>query len=141
MKALVSLFLAALLAGCTSVTTLTAPHVDFAKYQHIFVKQPLNENHHLDEMLANELKSIGRDANSGPMTMMPDNTDAVLDYNARWTGDFSPYIIDFSIALRTAHTNKLLAEARYYQPSAWTRPPDVLVRTLIRRMLGTGGGK
>ncbi|HVU35719.1 MAG TPA: hypothetical protein VHE61_19925, partial [Opitutaceae bacterium] len=67
-----------LLAGCTSVTVQRPPTFNPARYQHIFVERPFNENHHVDEIIVNELKAQGRDATSGPLTMLPDNADAIV---------------------------------------------------------------
>ena len=110
------------------------PHVDVSKYPQIFVLQPLNENHHIDEMFVDELRRIGRTATSGPMTMMPEEANAVLAYDTRWTWDFTTYLIEIDVSLRTAHTNKLLAQARYYQPSATPKKPEAVVHEIVQRL-------
>jgi len=130
---LVCLASLALLAGCASSVTARKV-VALDSYQHIFVEQPFNENHHLDELLAAELRRMGRDATSGPRTMMPDNTDAVLTYDARWTWDFKTYLIELNVELHTAHSNKKLADARYYQPSVRTKPPEEMIREMMVKM-------
>lgn len=123
-----------LCAGCTSVTVRKPPGFDLTQFHHIFVQQPFNENHHLDEIMADQLRALGFDAQSGPLTMMPDNADALLTYTARWTGDFRTYLLDLTISLQTAHTNKPLGEARYYQPSITTKPPETVVRDLFAKL-------
>ena len=131
---LFSLLALALLAGCTSVNVRKPEAADFGRFHRIFVVQPFNENHHIDELFVDELKRAGREASSGPMTMMPENTDAVLTYNARWSGDFRIYLIDLSVQLHTAHTNKVLAQARYYQPIIIPKPPEAPVHELVKRL-------
>ena len=125
---------AALCVSCTSVAVVKAPKVDLGRYRRIFVEQPFNENHHVDEMIADEVRRLGRTASSGPLTMMPDNTDAVISYNAQWTGDFTTNLTDLSVVLRTAHTDKRLAEGRYYQPSPRPKSAEYVVRKLIDRL-------
>jgi len=110
------------------------PTVDLSRYHRIFVIQPFNENHHVDEFFAAELRAKGLVAASGPLTMMPEDTDAVLAYDTRWTWDFKTYMIELDASLRTAHTDKLLAQARYYQPSARPRAPDVVVHDIVQRL-------
>jgi hypothetical protein len=135
MRAFLPLLLAVVLTtGCTEVSVKKQPKLDLSKYHRIFVEQPFNENHHVDEYLAAELRAVGCDATSGPLTMMPENTDAVLSYAARWNGDFKLYLIELDIGLRTPHTNKPLAEGRYYQPSAFTKPPAAVAHELITRL-------
>lgn len=125
---------AALLAGCTSISVRKPPALELDRFQRVFVVRPFNENRHVDEIFVDALRQAGREASSGPLTMMPETTDAVLTYDARWTWDFKTYLIELEFQLHTAHTNKKLAEGRYYQPSARPRPPEIAVRELVRRL-------
>jgi hypothetical protein len=138
MKALIALLLAvSLCAGCTTtVSVRKAPTIDLHRFHRIFVDQPLNENHHLDEIMAEELRRLGYEASSGPLTMMPENTEAVISYHAQWAGDFFIYLIDLNISVSTAHTLKPLAEGRYYQPTVRTRSPEKVVHELLPRLFG-----
>lgn len=137
MKALIFLLASlALFTGCTSLTVRQAPQIDLAKYRKIFVLQPFNENHHVDEFFVYELRQLGRSASSGPETMMPEDTDAVLAYDTRWTWDFTTYLIEIDVSLRTAHTNKLIAQARFYQPSARPKQPEAVVHQIVQRLFG-----
>lgn len=138
MKALLCiLFAACLCAGCTTVTAHKEPGADLSKYHRIFVEQPFNENHHIDEMIVDELRRLGIDARSGPLTMMSEKTEAVIKYNARWTGDFSTYLIDMNLTVHALHPQKPVAEARFYQPSAFTKPPERVVHELVKRLFGS----
>src|SRR4051812_45211719 len=74
------IFLGALfLAGCNSMQT-SRKVMPLDAFPRIFVVEELNDNHHLDALIVAELRRLGRDASSGPRTMMPDNTDAVVTY-------------------------------------------------------------
>ncbi len=136
MKVFLPLLLAvALCTGCTTtVSVQRAPKVDLNRYRHIFVEQPLNENHHVDEMMVNELRQLGFDANSGPLTMLPDNAQAIVTYTARWTGDFSTSLLDLGVTVHTPEKHQVLAEARYYQPSAFPKHPSAVVHALIAKL-------
>jgi hypothetical protein len=129
------LLLVGLCAGCsTHVTIRKSPTLDLGRFHRIFVIQPLNENHHLDEMFVAELQRGGREAKSGPVTMMPEETDAVLMYEAQWTGDFITSLLDLNVEMHTAHTNKRLVEAQYYQPSARPKRPEKVVHDLVQQL-------
>ncbi len=138
-KALFLLPLLLLGAGCTQVGVQTLPQLDMSRYQRVFVIEPFNENRHVDKMFVQELRATGREAWSGPRTMMPEEADAVLTYHARWTWDFKTYLIDLTIELHTSHTTKKLAEGRYYQPSVQPHPPEVAVRELVQRLFSKKG--
>src|SRR5258708_3477617 len=117
------------LSGCSSVSARKVMPLD--RFQHIFVEQRLNENHHVDELFVAELQRLGRDASSGPRTMMPENTDAVLTYDTRWEWEFKTYLIELNLELYAVHPHKKLADARYYQPSVVTKPPTEVVHDLL----------
>lgn len=135
MKAFALFLLAAVLCvSCTSVTSRTAPGIDLGKYQRVFVLQPFNENHHVDELMVNELRRLGKTATSGPLTMMPEEAEIIVSYDARWTWDFTTYLIDLNAEVHTAHTKKKLAEARYFQPNARPKSAEIVAPALIDQL-------
>ena len=118
-----------LLAGCSSLDTHQA--ADYSHYRRIYVEHRLTDNHRIDELITAELKSRGYDASSGPLTMMPDNTEAILTYADRWQWDFKSYLIDLDVELRANFTDKPLAHGHYHQASAATKSPESVVRTIL----------
>lgn len=141
MKTLLALFALLLLAGCSSVTSTTAPGVDLTRYQRVWVERRLNENHHVDEFMAEELRRLGYQADSGPLTMMPKDTDIVVYYDGRWTWDFTTYLIDLGVEVRMPHSQRQLAIARFYQPSARPKSAEDVARALIGRLFGPAAAK
>lgn len=123
--------------GCTRITVRVPPTLELDRFHRIFVVRPFNENNHVDEIFVDELRLAGKVASSGPLTMMPEDTDAVLTYDARWTWDFRTYMIDITAELHTAHTKKKLADARYYQPTVRPRPAEAAVRAIVTRLFPT----
>ncbi len=91
----------------------------------------MNDNHRLDELLVAELRQLGREASSGPLTMMPEKTDALLTYDARWEWDFKSYLIELNLELHTVPAHKKLADGRYHQPSIRTKRPADVIRDLL----------
>jgi hypothetical protein len=132
-RLLAAALLLTLLGGCTSAVSARKV-MPLDRFQRVFVEQRLNENHHLDEIFVAELRRMGREASSGPMTMMPENTDAILTYDARWEWDFKNYLIELTLEIRSVHPNKKLADARYYQPSIKTKPPAAAIHELLSRL-------
>ncbi len=128
---------AALLAGCSSVSTRKV--IDLAPFKHIFVVHRLTDDHHIDELFVRELQSRGHDASSGPLTMLPENADAILTYEDRWAWDFKNYLIELDIDVRTARTDKKLADGRYYQPSIKTKPPAEVIHELLASLMPESG--
>jgi hypothetical protein len=127
------LFAITLTAGC-STTSTARKVVALDRFQKIYVESRLNDNHHLDEVFVAELRRLGRDASSGPLTMMPDNTDAILTYDARWEWDFKTYLIELNLELHTVHPRKKIADARYHQPTIRTKTAEDIVRELFGKL-------
>lgn len=126
---LIALAASLLTAGCSSVSTRKVVALDH--FQRYYVERRLNENNHLDELIVAELQRLGRQASSGPKTMMPENTEVLVTYDARWTWDFKTYLIELNLELHTVFPSKKLADGRYYQPSVKPKPPAEAVRGLL----------
>jgi hypothetical protein len=123
--------LAALLAGGCTTAVSARKVVALDRFPRIFVERRLNDNHGLDALFVAELRRLGHEAESGPLTMIPEKTDAVLTYDARWEWDFKTYLIELTLELHTAHSRKKLADARHYQPTIRTKPPEAVIREML----------
>lgn len=133
-SAVVLLLLAVLLAGCTSVYIDRRPRSDFSKLKRIYVEHRLADNHQIDRMIVDELRALGYDASAGPLTMLPDGTDAILTYQDDWAWDFKSYLIELNVQLRGAIKEQYLAAGTYRQPSPLPKPPEEVVRLLLPRI-------
>ena len=118
-----------LLAGCSSLTTHQSG--DLGSLKHIYVEHLLNDNYRMDESIAAELKALGYDASAGPLTMMPDNVDAIITYDARTAWDFKSYVIELNVLVKANFTEKILGTGRYYQASITTKSPEETVHEVI----------
>src|SRR5258707_6656154 len=81
------------LAGCSAVSTEKKRADDLDHLQHIFVEHRLNDNYRIDQHIVEELQALGRDASCGPLTMLPDNADAIITYGDEWTFDFTTHMV------------------------------------------------
>lgn len=126
------LALACLSGGCAgTVSVRRAPKVDLKALHTIFVERRLNDNHHFDELLVQELRARGYQADSGPLTMMePETTDAVVTYQDQWIDDLSSHLAGFSIVLTDPRRHQQLATGSYFRPSVThMSPADMVHRT------------
>jgi hypothetical protein len=123
------LVLVAVLAGCSSLHTRAV--VDLAPFKRIYVIHRLTDDHHIDDLLVRELQQLGHEASSGPHTLLPENADAVLTYEDRWEWDFKTYLIELNVELRTARTEKKLADGHSLQQTPRSKQPPEVVRDLL----------
>lgn len=127
----IALSLVLLLAACASVHTELMPHADLTKVRHFFVEHRLSDNHHVDDLIVADLQARGFVASDGPLTMMPDDAEAVVTYDDDWAWDFKSYLIELRIAVRRARTDQPLAVGSYRQPTPLTKSPAAVVHTIL----------
>ncbi len=132
---LAALIAVAFLASCSSVSTRAV--VDVTPFKTIYVVHRLTDDRHIDEMFVAELQRLGHIASCGPLTMLPDNTDAILTYEDRWEWDFKTYLIELTFTLQTARTEKKIADGRFYQPTPKAKPPAEVVHELLGTLVHT----
>ena len=136
MKSRVLLLAAAsLLAGCSTLTTHVEPKAGVGGLRYIFVVANLNDNHSLDKLIVRELRSHGLQAESGPITLMPVDAKAYLNYDDRWDPDFTNHLVSIGLTLRAANSDRLLATASYFRPTIFQRAPGSTVRTAVAALL------
>jgi hypothetical protein len=128
--------MAAMLAACSSVSTRHDPAVDLTRVHRFYVERRLGDDHHLDELIVQELQHLGREASSGPLTMKPDGIDAVVTYTDRWEWDFKTYLIELNMEVRDGHSDKLLTTGHFYQPSMTTKSPPAMIREILEPLFG-----
>ena len=136
---LLLLFAPGLLAGCSTLDSHVEPKADLGAIRHIFVVENLNDNHDLHGLIVQELRARGLQAESGPITLMPTDAKVYLNYDDRWDWDFRSYLIALNLTLREANSDRLLATASYFRPTAFLKTPDFMVRTALAALLKTGG--
>ncbi len=129
-KAAFATFLVLLLPAC-SLTTQVEPTAHPNRLNHIFVEHRLSDGRHIDELIARELRSLGYDASAGPLTMMPDGTEAIVAYQDEWTFDFTTYLIELDVAVREVKSGNQIAVGRTFRPSFGANNPATMVRQVI----------
>ena len=132
---------AGVLGGCSTLDTHVEPAVDLTQLKHVFVQSNLNDNHGLDAMLVRELQARGLQAESGPLTLMPDAATAYLTYQDQWDWDFKDYLISLSLNLRDARTDKIMASAVYFRPTAFLKSSAVMVHLTVDALLRQKPGR
>ena len=124
-----------LLGGCASFDGNVDKAHNLAGTQRFFVVANNNDNHAIDRRIAEALVARGHTAESGPLTMMPENTQAVVTFQERWAWDFGEHIVFLKIDVRgpedTFPFGSATFEARV--PSRDTVP--VIVGRLVDQLL------
>jgi hypothetical protein len=136
----VALFLAcALFAGCASThTQVSEPGRNLKEVHRFFVLRNLKDNHGIDGRIVNALRARGFEAESGPITLLPDNAQAVILYEDRWTWDFSEHMVYLQISARDPQGAFPYATSSYLKQVAFTTEVDEVVAQVVDALLAAG---
>lgn len=117
------------------MSTRVLPHVDFRKYNRIFVIHRLTDKVGVADAIAYELRQLGYDATSGAPTEMVPGTDLVVTYDDLWNWDINNYLVEVDLQVMLARTEKIIAIGHYSKPTAvLDHAPAELIHDLVVRM-------
>ena len=134
-RALVIVGLALALGGCASYNSQMDRGRNLSKVQRFFVVSNLNDNHGVDHQIAEALKARGREAENGPLTMMPDNTQAVITFQDHWTWDFGEHLVYFQMAARDANSEQSFATVSFSAKIPLREAASVTIARVVDQLL------
>jgi hypothetical protein len=103
--------LSLLLSGCASYDARIEKGHDLAHSQRFFIIHNPSDNHGLDHQIAAALQARGLKVEIGPLTMMPEETQAVIVYQDRWGWDFGEHLVYLQIDAREPQKSQAFASA------------------------------
>ncbi len=128
-----------LFAGCASTRThVVEKGRNLEDVRRFFVLRNLKDNHGLDVRIVRALRARGFEAESGPITLLPDSAQAVLLYEDRWTWDFSDHMVYLKISARDPQTVFPYLSASYQKQVAFTTRVDEVVDAVVGKLLAAG---
>ncbi len=124
-----------LLAGCASYDARVDKGRSLAEVKRYFVLSNHNDNHALDAQIAAALQARGFAAETGPLTMMPEETQAIVSYQDHWAWDFGDHLDYLQIAVRDRKNNQPYATATFSTRVPTSKPPAGIVDGLMAQLL------
>lgn len=121
------------LTACSSTDVRRDSKVDLHQYKRFYVEHRLNDNNGVDAMIAADLKQRGFDATYGHLTMMPDDAQILITYDARWTWDFHSYLIDLEISAKHAKTRNLIATGSTHHAGITKKRPEKMIHAIFKK--------
>jgi len=125
------LVLTLLLAACSSLSMHEQAGANLTHIKKIYVEHRLADGRGVDQLIVQELARLGYDASSGPLTMTPPDTEAILTYVDEWNWDFTLYMIDLDVQVRDARSGQVFATAHYDHPAMGGKSPSGMVQATI----------
>ena len=124
-----------LLGGCASYDTQVARGPGLADVQRFFVIANANDSRGLAHRLTASLRARGLAAETGPRTMMSDDTQAVVTYDDHWAWDFGERLVHLQINVRDARTSQPLAAATFSAKIPGRKSTAEIVDELVARVV------
>jgi hypothetical protein len=135
-----SLLLAVLLGGCATSRSVVSGGARVAELQRVFVLTNANDNRALDRQIVNALRAHGLTADSGPRTMMPEDTQAFMTYDDHWSWDFGDRLQVLRLVVREVRKGDTLAIVEFSAKIPGRRSPASIVDELITKLFATKAG-
>jgi hypothetical protein len=124
-----------LLAGCASYDAHLVRKKGFTGVKRFFVLTNLNDNHALDHRIAEALQAHGYTVETGPRTMMPEDTQAIVSYQDRWSWDFGDHLVYLTIGAEDALTNEPIAVVSFSVSIPLREPVPTTIGRLVNDLL------
>lgn len=123
------------LSGCASYKARSFSTKHIGDFSEFFVVNNLSDNHYIDRHLVAALKSHGKEAESGPETMMPEESKVLITYKDSWNWDFSEHLVAMHVEVRDAKYGYLLGAANFEGPVTMKTNPSQVCERLIQELL------
>jgi hypothetical protein len=129
----------ALFAGCASTQIhMIEKGRTLREVRRFFVVSNLKDNHGLDGRIVRALQARGLEATSGPITLLPDSVQAVIQYEDRWAWDFSDHMVYLKLAVRDPQAVFPYVTASYNHQVAFSTEVDEVVGQIVDKLLAAG---
>ena len=132
---LVLVGLVLLLGGCASVDATMEGGRTLKGVQRFFVVSNLNDNRALDQQIAAALRAQGRTVEVGPLTMMPDETQAVITFQDHWAWDFGEHLVFLRIEVRPPRSPQTYGNVTFSARVPLREAPTATVKRLVDELL------
>ena len=133
-----ALLLLGLLAGCTTYDAKVERGRSLEGVQRYFVLSNPNDNHAIDHQIAGALQARGLEAGTGPLTMMPDETQAIVSYQDHWTWDFGDRLVFLQLTVRDRKTSQNYATVKFSAKMPSGKSLAAIVDELVGRVVPAG---
>jgi hypothetical protein len=126
-----------LTTGCTSVDSFSTAKTDLKQFRRLYILTAANDSNHLAQLLANEFIRRGFVAEAGVRTMMPEDTQLTVSYEADWNWDFRTYLMRLDLSVRDAASGKELARGHIFHPGVTGKSPEKMINELLDSLLAS----
>jgi len=126
-----------LISGCaTSLVSDVDPQTDLSTLQRFYVVKLPSDKRGVQSLIVDELRSMGKEAESGIEANAPMPVDAVITYEDKWMWDITMYMLELRVGIRDPKTNYKFASGYSYRTSLVRKPPEEMVEEVLGEIFG-----
>ena len=132
-KLVICFFFISFFSGCSIVDLRSSqiPGSDLSKINRFYVVHFAPDKRNLQNVIRDELKEMGFQADSGSESEIPNDIDAIVTYEDRWFWDISNYMIQLNIEIRNPKTNYPIAIGESIRTSMARKSPNEMAREVL----------
>ena len=123
--------LALMISACAAMKSSRAPEADLGKIATMYVVKLPPDGRGINRVIADQLNLIGYKATTGTETDTPQDVDAIVTYQDRWTWDITMYMLRLNIQIRDPKTSAAWAEGESYRPSLQRKSPSEMAKEVL----------
>lgn len=105
--------------------------VDLKTLKSFYVVHNPDDTGDLDNTIKDTFVSMGLQASTGSANEMPQNVDALVNYEFHWFWDITNYLLMLKILVRDAHTDWPLAMGESVRPSLARKSPEEMSKEIL----------
>lgn len=126
---------ALLLTGCASYQAQPGSAQRLEGRQRFFVLANSNDSRGLNHRIVATLKARGLTADTGPRTMLPEDTQIVVTYQDHWAWDFGEHLVHLQLSAFEPGSPQPIAGASYSAKIPGRQSPAEIVEELLGRLV------
>ncbi len=124
------------ISGCaTNLKSNLEPGMAFDNLGEVYVARFDPDQRNLNQVIANELTSMGYSATAGELNNMPSNTDTLVTYVDNWMWDMRNYMIKINIKFNKPKTRQPIVSGESYRTSLASKSPEFMIRETLKKIL------
>ncbi len=121
-----------LISGCaTSLVSDIDPQADLSALQRFYVVELPSDKRGVQNLIVDELRAMGKEAESGVEAKAPMPVDAVITYEDKWMWDITMYMLELRVGIRNPETNYKFASGHSFRTSMARKPPEEMVKEVL----------
>jgi hypothetical protein len=123
------------LSACATLDSARSPDAHVKDLHSFYVAQEKDDDNGIDKLIAARLSTLGYLASYGASPKPPEQVDAIITYQDRWTWDITMYMVKLDMQIHDGESGATIARAQSVRPSLQRKSPEGMVQEVLGEIL------